>query len=108
MADALEGDVLPVAGPSAEHTVRVAVNLARLLARELELGADADEAERSALAALLDSRDAPLPDLAAHLSTELRAGGSDELQRRAWDVLVAVARRDLTIAKPGHDRWDQG
>jgi hypothetical protein len=108
MAEALERDVLPVTDPSAQHTVRVAVNLARLLAREVELATGADEAERSALAELVDRPDAPLADLVAQLSTELRGGTSEELERRACNVLVAVTRGDLAIAKPGYDRWKQG
>ncbi len=42
-------------------------------------------------------------ELATDLATRLRTGADPAFAARAWQVLVAVARDDLAITKPGHD-----
>ena len=44
--------------------------------------------------------------LNTELVATLRAGADPEFERAAWEVLVAVGRDDLAIAKPGHDGWE--
>jgi hypothetical protein len=83
----------------------VAANLSRILAREQRLGADASTSERDRLAALL-GHEGDVADLSVELAERLRTEDDSDFQRRAWDTLVAVARDDLAIAKPGHDSWE--
>jgi hypothetical protein len=45
--------------------------------------------------------------LRADLGRRLRRPGVDErFARQARDALVATARDDLAIAKPGYDSWE--
>jgi hypothetical protein len=104
MAALLEDQVLPaVAGPI-QHQVRVAANLARILQREAQLGPDAiaDEAER--LSELL-GHPGEVATLRAELTDRLAAPDLP-FEDRAWEAVVAIVRRDLAIAKPGHDAWE--
>jgi hypothetical protein len=101
VVDALHGPV--------QHKVRVAANVASILAREAEVApANADREARLTRALLdLDGTDAtPLAELRLRLATALRSG---ELPGRTddevWESLLQITRDDLTIAKPGHDSW---
>ncbi len=71
---------------------------------------DAAARERERLRALLGGEDEDDGDgaaaLSARLARRIRADDDPEFQRRAWDALVAIARDDLAIAKPGHDAWE--
>ena len=84
--------------------MRVAAHLATLVERELRLGPDADRRERELLTGLVGG-EVDDPDARARRAP---APGRDdeELERAAWPVLVEIARLDLAVAKPGHDRWD--
>lgn len=118
IAEVLEDDLLPVLPDAERHRGRVAASLTRILQREAELGAETAARERERLAALLghvddsdggDDADADT-DAAAALSRELveriRADDTPDFQRQAWEALVAIARDDLAIAKPGYDSWE--
>ena len=105
MADLLEGELMPALPESLQHRARVAGNLARILEREERLAALSREREHELVADLL-GHDAEIGDLRAELTAKLRAGADDDFERKAWDVLVTVARDDLAIAKPGHDSWE--
>lgn len=107
VAEVLEGDVVPALRGPVQHQARVAASLVGIVERELRLGPAGDERERAALVALVgDGGD--LAALRARLATALREGLADDPAAAAtvWDTLMAVARADLAVAKPGHDDWD--
>lgn len=120
IAELLEDELLPALPDALKHKCRVAANLARILEREERLGPGAAASERERLRALLgDAGDASDADdasdsggasdtveLSRRLAGRIRVDDDPDLQRRAWDALVAIARDDLAIAKPGHDAWE--
>lgn len=116
VGELLEENVLEAVPGHLQHPVRVAGHLVRLVERELRLGPEADAAEVALLAALLDvtaDTDSDLADTsagAAELNDELARllrGSEDlDLEEKAWTALVDITRRDLAIAKPGHDAWE--
>jgi Domain of unknown function (DUF6285) len=108
IAELLEDELLPALPDALKHRCRVAANLARILEREERLGPDAAARERERLRALLgeDEGGEGDVDLEAALARRIRADDAPDFQRRAWDALVATARDDLAIAKPGHDGWE--
>ncbi len=103
VARLLDEQVLVAVPPELQHPVRVAAHLARLVERELRLGPDADSREHELLTALVG---ADVDDPSAALAERLRCDDDEELERAAWPVLVEIARLDLAVAKPGHDRWE--
>ena len=108
IADLIENELLSALPAAHQHKARVAANLARILEREERLAPAAAQSERERLGALL-GHDGEVADLSAELVARLRAvdgEGSPGFERAAWEALVAVARDDLAIAKPGHDRWE--
>ena len=110
IGELLEDEVLPVAPPEIQHKVRVAANLTRILQRESLLEADSLDRERGMLVDLL-GHEASVDALRQELSDRLLVGGDRDvndagLDQRVWDLLVAVARADLAIVKPGHDSWE--
>lgn len=103
IAGLLEADVLPTVPPDLQHQVRVAANLVRILERQQRLEPAAIERERHQLAGLL-GHDGDVRDLRAELDRRI-----DELDGTAvWDALVAIARDDLSLSKPGYDAWEDG
>jgi hypothetical protein len=111
IAELLEDELLPVLPDELKHKCRVAANLVRILEREEQLGPSAAGREREALRVLLgETGDSGGGSDIAELSRRLanRIGSDDDpaFQRRTWDALVAIARADLAIAKPGHDAWE--
>ncbi len=94
------------APPGLKHSLRVAANLAQMLAREARLGAELDARERQRLAALLGvaSAERSALELSAELSRRLDADPA--LARRAWPVLLEIVRGKLEVAKPGYDDFD--
>jgi hypothetical protein len=105
LGDLLDDELLPALPVELQHKARVAANLARILERENELAPASLRRERELLAGLL-GHDGEVGELAAELASRLRAGGDAEFEAAAWEVLVAVGRDDLAIAKPGHDAWE--
>jgi hypothetical protein len=103
IAALLEDQVMSAVGPELRHQVRVAANLARIMQRGAELEQAAIERERAALAQLLD-QDGTLTELQAALDERIRCASEDDAA--VWEVLVAIARDDLAIAKPGYDAWE--
>jgi hypothetical protein len=115
IAELLEDELLPALPDALKHRCRVAANLARILERQERLGPGAADRERERLRALLGGEDEDDGDhdgdggaaaLSARLARRIRADDDPQFQRRAWDALVAIARDDLAIAKPGHDAWE--
>lgn len=105
IGDLLERELLPALPAALQHKARVAGNLCRILEREETLEPDARRREHDLLVELLGREGEP-EQLTIEFCERLRAGADAEFERRAWEVLVAVARDDLAIAKPGHDSWE--
>ncbi len=99
----LDEQVMGAVPPHLQHPVRVASHLVRLVEREVALAPANAARERELLGELLGDGD---PDPQAALATRLRRSDDDELDRVAWAALVEITRRDLAIAKPGHDSWE--
>ena len=105
IADLLETELLPALPDALRHKARVAANLARILEREERLAAGAAAREHELLAGLL-GHEGDVANLSTELAARLRTDDDAGFQRDAWAALVAVARDDLAIAKPGHDSWE--
>jgi hypothetical protein len=114
IAELLDDQLLPALPDDLKHRCRVAANLARILEREQRLGPGAAARERARLAVLLDVPAAGVidagagdaVDLSRRLAERIRVDDDPGFQRRAWEALVAIARDDLAIAKPGHSDWE--
>jgi hypothetical protein len=110
VAQVLDDQIVPALDGPAQHHARVAASLVAIVERELRLGPAADEREREAIRGLLDDDrdDGDLHALRARLSAALRAGMADDeaTSARVWAILLAAARDDLAISKPGHDGWE--
>lgn len=118
IAELLEDELLPALPDALKHKCRVAANLARILERQERLGPAAAARERDRLRALVadggdtnpedggpdDTDDAV--ELSRRLAARIREDDDPGFRPRAWDALVAIARDDLAIAKPGHDAWE--
>lgn len=103
IARLLDDKVLPVVPSDVQHQVRVAGHLAALLAREARLGPDSAAAERAAIERVVG----PAGDDAVVAFDEWLRGEVDPAgELAAWEALVAIARADLAICKPGHDRYE--
>ncbi len=116
VAELLDRDVVPALDGPVQHHARVAASLVTIVERQLRLAPAAEAAELAGTQQLLavgdDSGEAAavvdLDEARARLATALRAGMADDpaMAASVWDVLMRVARDDLSIAKPGHDSWD--
>ena len=107
VAQLLVDEVLEaVAGPL-QHRVRVAAHLTRMVQREIANAAQADTNERERLALILAEPGADLAALRAQLAHRLADPERIDtaLNRDIHDALLATARADLAICKPGYDRW---
>jgi hypothetical protein len=105
MADLLDNELLPALPSSLQHKARVAANVCRILERQDELEPAAMQRELELLAGVLGHAGDRVA-LSSELATRLRASSDPELDRRAWEAIVAIVRDDLAIAKPGHDGWE--
>lgn len=106
IANSLEQEVMPALEGALEYRVRVAVNLARILEREMRLGPAALARETALLAALVGPGESAL-ELNMRLVARLRSGETDpEFERRAHAALAEIARAKLEIARPGYERYD--
>jgi hypothetical protein len=114
IADCLEQQVLPHTDPAAQHAVRVAANLCRIVAREVELEPAADERARIALSALV-GRQGSSTELWRVLADRLTpssalptaaTAATDEFARLAYPVVLSIVRDKLAVAKPGYDDYD--
>jgi hypothetical protein len=107
VATLLESEVLEAVSGPLQHRVRVAANLVRIVEREIRLGPAAAQDERHRLSLLLNDYDADLPTLRSALATRLAdpepLGGPFE--QAVYDSLLATARDDIAIAKPGYAEW---
>lgn len=106
IAALLEDKVIDAVSGPLQHQVRVAANLARIVEREVRLGAPAAAAERTRLAAFV-ADDGDLVAMRKRLCDRLLGDGAigDDELRSIYDALQATLRDDLAISKPGYDAW---
>jgi hypothetical protein len=97
----LEKTALPKLEGHAAFHGKVALNVLAIVKRELELGAAADDRERSALAALL-SRDAVLNELRADLCEQIRVGVRDEKDEALLTLLLQTTAARVAIEQPSY------
>jgi hypothetical protein len=100
----LEEEVMPAVPPALQHQVRVAANLVRILERQQALQPPAAERERGLLSNLL-GRDGEARQLRAQLDHRISQGDPSLDDHEVWEALVAIARDDVAVAKPGYDSW---
>ena len=105
MADLLDNELLPALPSSLQHKARVSANVCRILERQSELEPAAMQHELELLSAVL-GHSGDRVELSAELTARLRNSSDPDLDRRAWEAIVAIVRDDLAIAKPGHDAWE--
>jgi hypothetical protein len=98
-------ELVPVVPPETRHEVRVAINLCGLVSRECSFGFETGMREQALLSSIL-GHDGDVAQLSAELFDILRTGADDRISRPTWDALVAIARGDLAISKPGYDLWE--
>ncbi len=104
LAELLDDVLLPALPPGLQHQARVGANIARILEREVRFAPTGLDRERELVRALTG-----IDDDAGALVQRLRAEEDEEdeeFERGAWETLVAIARDDIAIAKPGHDSWE--
>ncbi|MBO0854533.1 MAG: hypothetical protein J2P18_12280 [Nocardia sp.] len=82
VAQTLDEELLPELPDRLRHTARVAAHLVRMVGREVELGPQAAARE-------------------AELVSEVDGPGDLD-----WEALAEIVRADLSICKPGYDRWE--
>jgi hypothetical protein len=83
----------------------VSANVCRILQRQSELEPAAMQHELELLTSVL-GHGGDRVELSAELTARLRNSSDPDLDRRAWEAIVAIVRDDLAIAKPGHDGWE--
>lgn len=91
----LERDVLGATDGSVRYHLRVAINVLRIVERELEHGPDHAQEHRRRLARLGCRDDADLVDL-------VRSHGPEVDQAELKAALVAMVRAKLTVANPDY------
>ena len=110
VARVLEEQIVPALSGPVQHNARVAASLVAIVERELRLSPVTDATELASLRTVLGS-DAPsyasLPELRSSFASALRSGLADDKSKsdELWSVLMAGARSDLAVVKPGHDAW---
>jgi len=106
IATSLETELMPALAGGLEYRARVALNLVRILERELRLGPAALAREVELLEALVGASGGVV-ELNARLASRLRAGDGDrDFEQRAHAALLEIARAKLAIARPGYERYD--
>lgn len=106
IAISLETEIMPALAGGLEYRARVAVNLARILERELQLGPAALAREQALIEALVGPGESLL-ELNTRLAARLRSGDADpDFERRAHAALVEIARAKLAITRPGYAIYD--
>jgi hypothetical protein len=108
VAETLSDDVVPATTGPAQHQARVAANIASIVARELELGADVRAREDQLLREIGGAAVNNADDLSTAVAELLRSGAADteSEHHRVRALLTEIVRGDLSIAKPGYDDWD--
>ncbi len=108
IGELLEDEVMPAVPEELRHKVRVAANLIQILTREWQLRPAQIASEYAVLRDLVGT-EADLGELRSELDDRLRPGSAatPDFDVLAWQALVLIARGELAIVKPGHDRWER-
>ena len=116
VGDYLERELMPELDGPLRYRTLVALNLVRIVQRELKQGTSFLLRERDRLCRLMDmSAEELIPgplseqveDLNQQLIMELQAPELDEdFERRSWVTLMEITRDKLAIVKPGYDDYD--
>ena len=106
IADTLESEILPATEGLAQHHVRVAASLCRILEREAAFGTEIEAHEVGRLQRLLGSESDDVLALNRALDARLAFGVDESFARDVWRELLAITRDKLRVTKPGHDSYD--
>jgi Domain of unknown function (DUF6285) len=108
----LAGDLAPRVAREERFGVRVAANVAAIVAREIgpDAPSDADEAER--MARLLRLAGEPAPDgharaLQRRVAAAIRSGGLDRHLAEVVSTRRESARDKLAVARPGYESFEE-
>ena len=99
----LEGDIFPIVEGRAKFHTRVAMNVLKIVERELELSGDADLRERSGIEALFErsvESDESLLDLNKELAGKIREGNLSASRVELFAHLRSTLKDKLAIANP--------
>ena len=116
VGDFLERELMPeIEGPLRYRSL-VALNLVRILHREVQQGSSFLLRERDRLCNLMglggeDLLPGPLSEQVEDLNQQLisELGAPDvtpEFETAAWETLIGITRDKLAIVKPGYDAYD--
>ncbi len=100
----LEKKVSPAVDKSTAFHTRVAVNVLKIVERELELGPDLEDQERDRLRRLLN-QEGTLKELTAELCQRLREGDIDYNDPTMIDHLKKTAMGRLSIDNPKYSAY---
>ena len=113
LGDFIEYELRPTLEGPLKYRSLVALNLCRIVEREMRDGEDHLERQRRRLETLLGEQ---VPEgrlqeqvrvLNDKLSQRLRSGDvSEAFEAQAWQALMETTREKLAIIKPGHDSYD--
>lgn len=102
----LEGEAMDaIAADNVKFKLRVAVNVLRLIERELLCGPGNDTRELSRLQALLDRADADLEHLNAELCERIRTGEFDDRLQQLLPSLQQSTLDKLAIDNPRYSTY---
>jgi len=102
----LDNEARPgIADPALGFKLRVAVNVLRIVHRELELGRDAESQAASALRGFLGADDDELAALNARLCEDIRQGRCDGRQEELIALLESITMDRLAIDNPRFDTY---
>lgn len=106
VAGFVEQDLAPLLDTRLRFHARVAVNVLRILQRELALGPSQHARQQELLAGLL-GRNAEVDELWEELANAIRQGDFDDRLEALIPVLREVTAQKLAIANPGYTTTDQ-
>ena len=103
----LETEILDELEGSKRHQTRVAINLCRILTRELELARPSETEECDRMGGLLAvSPEEGSEGLNRILCHQLESLNDVDFEKKALTVLLENVKAKLAVVKPGHDDYD--
>lgn len=99
----LEGDIFPVVEGRAKFHTRVAMNVLKIVERELELSVESDARERKSIETLLArpvASEESLLDLNKELASQIRDGSMPGTRAELFAHLRSTLKDKLAIANP--------